>query len=90
MHVSVVYALPEKQTWLRLEVEEGTTVSEAIALSGILEKCPEIDLDKQKVGVFGKLSKPDVVLNEGDRVEIYRQITADPKTVKRRDQDEDE
>ena len=48
---------------------------------------PEIDLDHQKIGVFGKLTRLDAVLEEGTRVEIYRPITADPETVERRDRD---
>lgn len=84
MIVSVVYALPDKHIWLHLDVEEGSTMASVIEQSGILQKCPDIDLSVQKVGVFGKICKPDTPLKEGDRVEIYRKITADPKTVKRR------
>lgn len=52
--------------------------------SGILEQFPEINLEQQKVGIYGKVSKLDAVLNDGDRVEIYRPITCDPKTVPRK------
>lgn len=84
MNVGVCYAEAERQTWLRLEVPDGSTIAQAIELSGLLTQYPEIDLTIQKVGVFGKLAKLDSVVQEGDRVEIYRQITADPKLVKRR------
>ena len=84
MNVGVCYAEAERQTWLRLEVPDGSTVAEAIVLSGLLKQYPEIDLTAQKVGIFGKLAKLDTVVQDGDRVEIYRPITADPKLVKRR------
>lgn len=84
MKVGVVYALPEKQTLLSLDVPEGTTVKQAIEKSGILARYPSIDLAAQKVGVFGKLAALDAVLEDGARIEIYRPITADPKTVQRR------
>ncbi|CAL1239790.1 RnfH family protein [Candidatus Methylocalor cossyra] len=84
MQVGVCYADAERQVWLRLEVPEGSVVEQAIHCSGILKQFPEIDLSRQKVGIFGKLVKLDSPLKEGDRIEIYRPIIADPKTVKRR------
>ncbi|MCL7422484.1 MAG: RnfH family protein [Methylobacter sp.] len=84
MNVGVCYAQADKQLWMRLEVPENSTIEEIIRLSGILIQYPEIDLSMQKVGIFGKIAKLDVTVQEGDRVEIYRQITADPKQVKRR------
>ncbi len=85
MQVDVAYAEATQQLWLKINVEEGCTAEEAIQQSGILKKCPEIDLENQKIGIFGKACKPDTELKEGDRVEIYRPITADPETVERRD-----
>lgn len=87
MKVSVAYTGQHKQVWLHIQVPDGSTVTDAIHHSGILSIFPEIDLTKQKLGVFGKLTKADTKLNEGDRVEIYRAIIADPATVKRRDRD---
>ncbi len=84
MNVGVCYAEAERQLWLRLEVPEGSDVKTAIELSGVLQQFPEIDLEQQKVGIFGKITALDAAVNEGDRVEIYRRITADPKQVKRR------
>jgi putative ubiquitin-RnfH superfamily antitoxin RatB of RatAB toxin-antitoxin module len=84
MNVGVCYAQADRQTWLRLEVPEGSTIAEAIELSGVLSQYPEIDLGSQKVGIFGKLAKLDAQVKEGDRVEIYRKITADPAEVQRR------
>lgn len=90
MKVSVAYTGHYKQVWLHVQIPDGGTVNDAITQSGILAMFPEIDLSKQKFGVFGKFTKPDTKLNEGDRVEIYRAITADPATVKRRDKDNDD
>lgn len=85
MNIGIAYADKFKQVWLKLEVPDGSTVREAIAHSKILDQFPEIDLDAQKVGIFGKLTKLDNKVEEGARIEIYREITADPELVERRD-----
>ncbi len=84
MNVGVCYAEADRQLWMRLEVPDGSDIEKIIELSGILKQYPEIDLSTQKVGIFGKLAKLNTEVNEGDRVEIYRKITADPKLVERR------
>jgi putative ubiquitin-RnfH superfamily antitoxin RatB of RatAB toxin-antitoxin module len=84
MNVGVCYAEADRQVWLRLETPDGSTVEQAIRHSGILRQFPEINLVRQKVGIFGKLVKLDAPVKDGDRIEIYRPITADPKTVRRR------
>ncbi|MEJ2425382.1 MAG: RnfH family protein [Candidatus Thiodiazotropha sp.] len=89
MNVGVAYADKFKQIWLKLDVPEGATVREAIEHSGILNQFPDIDLEKQRVGIFGKLTKLDNPVNEGERIEVYREITADPELVERRDTDDD-
>ncbi len=83
INVEVVYALAHEQLLMRLKVEQGATVADAIKRSGVLDKHPEIDLAKNKLGIFGKLSKADAVLRDRDRVEIYRPLIADPKEVRR-------
>ena len=83
LSVEVAYALPDDQTLLSIQVRQGATVQDAIQQSGILESYPEIDLSRNKVGVFGKLAKLDAALREGDRVEIYRPLIADPKEVRK-------
>jgi uncharacterized protein len=93
MNVGVCYADADRQLWLRMEVPPESSVEDAIRHSGILTRFPEIDLSQQKVGIFGKLVKLDAALKEGDRIEIYRAIVADPKTVRRRrvgDEDDDD
>ena len=82
--VEVVYALPEEQVLISLDVEQGTTAEQAVKLSGILEKFPDIDLTKNKLGIFGKATKADEVLRDKDRVEIYRPLIADPKESRRK------
>jgi putative ubiquitin-RnfH superfamily antitoxin RatB of RatAB toxin-antitoxin module len=84
INIEVVYALPSGQTLLRQPVVSGTTVAEAIQISGILQKYPEIDLSVNKLGIFGKLTKADTVLRDKDRIEIYRPLIADPKEVRRK------
>lgn len=81
--VEVAYALPDDQLIIQLRVPEGTTAEEAVLKSGIIEKFPDIDLAKNKLGIFGKLTKSSTALRERDRVEIYRPLIADPKEVRR-------
>ena len=85
MQVGVAYSESAQQIWLSIEVPDETKVKDAIARSGILKMFPHIDLETQKVGVFGKIVKLETALRPGDRVEIYRPITCDPQTVPRRD-----
>ena len=84
MNVGVCYAEVDRQLWMRIEVPDSSTIVETITLSGVLKLYPEINLDNQKVGIFGKIATLDTPVKEGDRVEIYRQITVDPQTVQRR------
>lgn len=81
--VEVAYALPDMQVILPVEVEEGTSLRQAIERSGLLNRYPEIDLAVNKVGVFGRLAKLDETLRARDRVEIYRPLIADPKEVRK-------
>ena len=83
MIVEVAYALPDKQSLVSLEVEEGTTIIEAIEASGILDTYDQIDLTRDRVGIFSKFATLDTVLREKDRVEIYRPLIADPKKVRK-------
>lgn len=82
--VEVAYARPDQQLIIPLKVAPGTTLEQAIEQSGILQRFEEIDLDKNKLGIFGKLSKKAAELKDGDRVEIYRPLIADPKEVRRK------
>ena len=84
IQVEVAYAKEAEQALLAVEGEKGLTVQEAIERSGILRRFPEIDLGINKVGVFGKLSKLTQALENGDRVEIYRPLIADPKEQRKK------
>ena len=75
MKVAVVYAAAAQPLLLSCQVADDSSVAQAIEQSGLLRYCPEIDLKKQKVGVFGKFVKLDSPLRDGDRVEIYQRIT---------------
>ena len=81
--MEVAYALPDRQVIVVVEVAPGATLEDAIRASGILQQHPDIDLAKNKVGIFGKLGKPGDSLRDGDRVEIYRPLIADPKQVRK-------
>jgi putative ubiquitin-RnfH superfamily antitoxin RatB of RatAB toxin-antitoxin module len=83
--IEVCYVLPEGEGAVcALSLAEGVTVQEAIAASGLLARFPEIDLDVQKVGVFGRIQPLDAVLADLDRVEIYRPLKVDPKVARQR------
>jgi putative ubiquitin-RnfH superfamily antitoxin RatB of RatAB toxin-antitoxin module len=83
MKIEVVYALPHKTELIKLDLPEGSTVLQAVEASGLLAKYPDIDVKKNKFGVYAKLAKVDSVLRERDRIEIYRPLIADPKEVRK-------
>lgn len=82
--MEVVYARPKVQALVTVELGEGATARDAIQRSGLLERFPEIDLARNKVGVFGTLCALDRRLYPGDRVEIYRPLRTDPQALRRR------
>ncbi|NQZ94503.1 MAG: RnfH family protein [Moritella sp.] len=84
INVEVIYALPKEQITFTVSVEQGATAQQAIEASGILAKYPEIELNKNKLGIYSRLIKLDTVLQDGERVEIYRPLTADPKEMRKR------
>lgn len=83
IRIEVAYATPEKQLIVECEIDAGTLPRDAIRLSGIDQHFPEINLDECHIGVFGKAIAADYELAEGDRIEIYRALIADPKEVRR-------
>ncbi|KKO48409.1 protein RnfH [Arsukibacterium sp. MJ3] len=82
--IEVAYALPAQQSLLTLAVMPGSTVQQVIEQSGICQQYPEIDLTSQKVGVWSRPVKLDEQVKDGDRIEIYRPLIADPKDLRRR------
>lgn len=83
IRVEVTYAKPERQELVHLELPAGSTLRQAVEASGLVQRYPEIDLAKGKFGIYAKLAKPDSVLRDRDRVEIYRPLIADPKEVRK-------
>lgn len=83
MRIEVAYALTHEQLLIALEVEEGTTIGEAIARSGIPGRFPGLRLARGSVGIFGRPVELDAVVRDGDRVEIYRPLIVDPKEARR-------
>jgi hypothetical protein len=81
--IEVAYATPEFQKIIELEVEKGTSVFDAAGQSEITQYFPEIDFEHINLGVFGKIVPPDYELIDGDRIEIYRALIADPKEIRR-------
>ena len=82
--VEVVYAYPERYFLKKLTLENPITIQNAIVQSGVLEKYTEIDLHQNKVGIFSRLAKLTDVVENGDRIEIYRPLVADPKEIRRK------
>lgn len=83
IRVEVVYALPERQYVRKVRLAPGSTVEQAILASGLLELRRDIDLTSNKVGIYSRPAKLNDELHEGDRVEIYRPLIADPKELRR-------
>lgn len=82
--IQIAYALPDSYFLQRYQVEAGTIIQNAILQSGILEQYKEIDLRSNTVGIFSRLAKLSDVLEDGDRIEIYRPLLADPKEIRRK------
>jgi putative ubiquitin-RnfH superfamily antitoxin RatB of RatAB toxin-antitoxin module len=84
IEVTVVFALPLEADVVTICVPAGTTAEQAIRLSGVLSRHPEIALQRGRIGIFGRWAALDAPLQAGDRVEIYRPLLADPKEVRRK------
>ena len=84
IEVSVAFALPDDSFWQNMTVAVGTTARQAVEQSGVLERFAQLDPEALRLGIYALPVKPDQVLVEGDRVEIYRALLVDPKTVPRK------
>ncbi len=84
IEVSVAYALPKESFWQTLSVSKGTSARQAIEKSGVLELFDNLVLEDLDIGIFSRPVRLDHVLEAGDRVEIYRPLLVDPKTVPKR------
>ncbi|MCB1984741.1 MAG: RnfH family protein [Burkholderiales bacterium] len=83
IEVEVAYALPERQVLMTVQVPVGTTVEQAICHSSIMNQFPEIDLNKNRIGIFSIFVERKTVLQQRDRIEIYRPLLIDPKEARR-------
>lgn len=84
LSVEVIFATPESQELYRIQVEDGATIQTCIEQSDVLIQYPEIDLARMKVGIFSQVKPLNYEVREGDRIEIYRPLIADPKAVRRK------
>jgi putative ubiquitin-RnfH superfamily antitoxin RatB of RatAB toxin-antitoxin module len=83
LRIEVACALREEQVLVELEVAEGTTARQAVERSGVLSRFPEVGFARAGLGIFGRVVSPDTPLRDGDRVEIYRPLIAEPKQGRR-------
>jgi putative ubiquitin-RnfH superfamily antitoxin RatB of RatAB toxin-antitoxin module len=81
--VEVVYATPQQQFLIKLEVPEETTLREAVQHSGLYQRLPNLNATAIKLGVFSRIAEEDERVRAGDRIEIYRELLADPKSTRR-------
>jgi putative ubiquitin-RnfH superfamily antitoxin RatB of RatAB toxin-antitoxin module len=84
LRVEVVYALPEREDAVSVSLPAGASALDALRASGLLERHPEIDLARQKIGVYGRVVSAEARLRDGDRVEVYRPLAVEPKEARRR------
>jgi len=83
IQVELVAALPDRQVILTLHLASGATVAEALVRADLERHLPDFPVDPERIGIFGRACKPDQPLKDGDRVELYRPLTADPKEIRR-------
>jgi hypothetical protein len=83
MRVSVAIALERRQEVIEVEVAKGATVADAIAAARIAQRFPELEVERLEVGVWSRVASRATRLREGDRVELYRALKADPKSMRR-------
>lgn len=86
IHVDVAYATPEKQLVVPLKIKAGSSAYDAVAQSGIAKQFPGLDIEAAPIGIFGKSERNprERILLDGERVEIYRPLIADPKEVRKK------
>ena len=87
--VEIIYATIEEQEIITLDIEDNANIQRCIEHSGILRRYPEIDLSTMKVGVFSQVKPLTEIVKDGDRIEIYRSLIADPKVVRRKKAEND-
>ena len=83
IRVEVIYALPDAQTIVEMELEQGARVADALAASRLSQRLPDGALSGHRIGIWGTAALPDTELRDGDRVEIYRALVVEPKQARR-------
>lgn len=83
MRVSVAIALPARQEVVEVELAEGSRVADALACAAVRERLRGLDADSMEVGIWSRRCTRDAALRDGDRVELYRPLAADPKAMRR-------
>ncbi len=83
IHVTVAFALPQRQEVVALELPEGSTVADAIAAARVAERFPGLDMAALKTGIWSREASLATALRDADRVEVYRPLAADPKETRR-------
>lgn len=83
LRVEVAAAWPDRQLVIEVELPAGATVMQAIERSGVQQRCPDLEIDPDRIGIFSERCRPDRVVREGDRIEIYRPLKVDPKEARR-------
>jgi uncharacterized protein len=84
LRIEVVYALPAGEDAVTLKLAPGASAADAVRASGVLQRHPEIDLRRQKIGIYGRVVEAGALLSDGDRVEVYRPLVLGPKEARRR------
>lgn len=84
IHIQVCYASDALQFLRALQVPVGTTLEQAVALSGLAAELPGVDVSALETGIYAKKKPRDTILREHDRIELYRPLIADPKHARRR------
>jgi hypothetical protein len=84
LRVEVVYALPGGEDAVSLELRPGATAADAVRASGLLQRHPEIELGRHRIGIYGRVVEGGSPLADGDRVEVYRPLLVEPKDARRR------
>ncbi len=81
--VQIVFALPDRQHLSTVQVAAGCTLGQAIEVSGIRAHINDLEIGDHNVGIYARPASLGTVLTDGDRIEIYRPLTRDPKDMRR-------
>ncbi len=83
IRVEVVAGNVQRQLMVALELPAGSTLADAVSAADLGRRLADVTIDVERAGIFGKRCRPDQLLSDGDRVELYQPLKADPKAVRR-------